>query len=44
VPDAAAFDVFYKRLIETIPLNKVTSRFALENVNCETALPIAHLG
>ena len=33
VPDAAAFDVFYKRLIETIPLKNVTSRFALENAN-----------
>jgi Lrp/AsnC family transcriptional regulator len=28
VPDAAAFDAFYKRLIETMPLKKVTSRFA----------------
>ena len=35
VPDAAAFDVFYKRLIETIPLKNVTSRFALENVKCK---------
>jgi Lrp/AsnC family transcriptional regulator len=41
VPDAAAFDVFYKRLIETIPLKNVTSRFALENVKSETAFPIA---
>ena len=41
VPDAAAFDVFYKRLIETIPLRNVTSRFALENVKSETAFPIA---
>ncbi len=40
VPDAAAFDVFYKRLIETIPLKNVTSRFALENVKSETAFPI----
>ena len=44
VPDAAAFDVFYKRLIETIPLKNVTSRFALENVKCETAFPIACQG
>jgi Lrp/AsnC family transcriptional regulator len=35
VPDAAAFDIFYKRLIETIPLKNVTSRFALENVKCK---------
>ena len=40
VPDAAAFDIFYKRLIETIPLKNVTWRFALENVKCETAFPI----
>jgi Lrp/AsnC family transcriptional regulator len=40
VSDAAAFDIFYKRLIETIPLKNVTSRFALESVKCETAFPI----
>jgi Lrp/AsnC family transcriptional regulator len=44
VPDAATFDIFYKRLIETIPLKNVTSRFALENVKCETAFPIACQG
>lgn len=40
VPDAAAFDAFYMRLIETMPLMKVTSRFALENIKSETAFPI----
>ena len=40
VPDAAAFDAFYMRLIETMPLKKVTSRFALENIKSETAFPI----
>ena len=44
VPDAAAFDIFYKRLIETIPLKNVTSRFALENVKSETAFPIGYYG
>ena len=44
VPDAAAFDIFYKRLIETIPLKNVTSRFTLESVKCETAFPIACQG
>ena len=44
VPDAAAFDIFYKRLIETIPLKNVSSRFALENVKFETAYPIACQG
>jgi len=27
-------------LIETLPLKKVTSRFALESIKAETALPI----
>ena len=40
VPGAAAFDVFYKRLLETMPLKKVTSRFVLENIKSETAFPI----
>lgn len=40
VPDTKAFDSFYKRLIETIPLKSVTSRFALESIKSETALPI----
>jgi Lrp/AsnC family transcriptional regulator len=39
-PDTAAFDQFYKRLIDTMPLKKVTSRFALETVKEETAFPI----
>jgi Lrp/AsnC family transcriptional regulator len=41
VPDTAAFDDFYKRLIEIIPLKNVTSRFALESIKCETAFPIS---
>ena len=41
VPDTAAFDDFYKRLIEIMPLKKVTSRFALENIKSETAFPIS---
>jgi Lrp/AsnC family transcriptional regulator len=40
VSDAAAFDAFYKRLIELIPLKNVTSRFALESIKAETAVPI----
>ena len=42
VPDAAAFDAFYRRLIEVIPPKNVTSRFVLENVKSETALPITN--
>lgn len=40
VPDAAAFDAFYRRLIDIIPLKRVTSRFALESIKAETAYPI----
>lgn len=42
-PDTVAFDTFYKRLIEIMPLKKVTSRFALESIKAETAFPIANL-
>lgn len=41
VPDMPAFDAFYRRLIETLPLKNVTSRFALESIKSETALPIS---
>jgi len=37
VPDMAAYDRFYKRLIETIPLKNVTSRFAMQRVKSTTA-------
>ncbi len=37
VHDMAAFDDFYKRLIETIPLKNVTSRFAMQRVKSTTA-------
>jgi Lrp/AsnC family transcriptional regulator len=37
VPDMAAYDGFYKRLIETIPLKNVTSRFAMQRVKSTTA-------
>jgi Lrp/AsnC family transcriptional regulator, cysteine-sensing transcriptional activator len=41
VPSMAAYDDFYKRLIATIPLKNVTSRFAMERVKATTLLPIA---
>jgi Lrp/AsnC family transcriptional regulator len=37
VPDMAAYDGFYKRLIEAIPLKNVTSRFAMQRVKSTTA-------
>jgi len=40
VPDQEAYDDFYQRLIELLPLKSVTSRFVLENIKSETALPI----
>ncbi|EJW13308.1 Transcriptional regulator, AsnC family [Rhodovulum sp. PH10] len=40
VADMAAYDAFYKRLIETVPLKNVTSRFAMERVKSTTAYPV----
>ena len=40
VPDIAAYDAFYERLIEIAPLGDVTSRFAMEAIKYTTALPI----
>ncbi len=40
VADIASYDAFYKRLIATIPLKNVTSRFAMERIKSTTALPI----
>ncbi len=40
VPDIAGYDAFYKRLIATVPLKNVTSRFAMERIKSTTALPI----
>ena len=40
VPDIQGYDTFYKRLIATVPLQNVTSRFAMEKIKSTTALPI----
>ncbi len=40
VPDIAGYDAFYKRLIASVPLTNVTSRFAMEKIKSTTALPI----
>ena len=40
VPDIAGYDTFYKKLIATVPLKNVTSRFAMEQIKSTTALPI----
>jgi Lrp/AsnC family transcriptional regulator len=41
VPNMAAVDAFYQRLIAMVPLKNVTSRFAMERVKYTTAYPIA---
>jgi Lrp/AsnC family transcriptional regulator len=40
VADIAGYDAFYKRLIASVPLKNVTSRFAMERIKSTTALPI----
>jgi Lrp/AsnC family transcriptional regulator len=40
VSDIAGYDAFYKRLIASVPLKNVTSRFAMERIKSTTALPI----
>jgi len=40
VPDIQGYDSFYKRMIATVPLKNVTSRFAMEKIKSTTALPI----
>src|ERR1700735_1251641 len=43
VADIAGYDAFYKRLIASLPLKNVTSRFAMEKIKSTTALPIAEV-
>ena len=40
VKDIAAYDAFYKRLITAVPLQDVSSSFAMEQIKFTTALPI----
>lgn len=40
VPDIAAYDAFYKRLIGRIGLAKVSSAFAMEQIKYTTELPL----
>ena len=40
VPNMTAYDVFYRKLIEAVPLKNVTSRFAMERVKSTTAYPL----
>ena len=40
VPDMAAYDEFYKKLIGAVALRTVTSRFAMERIKASTAYKI----
>ncbi len=43
VPDIAAFDAVYKRLIGRVPLSDVTSSFAMERIKETAALPLDYV-
>ena len=43
VADMRAYDQFYKKLIGSVPLKNVTSRFAMEKIKSVTALPVPPL-
>ncbi|MEM7774480.1 MAG: Lrp/AsnC family transcriptional regulator [Pseudomonadota bacterium] len=40
VPDIAAYDAFYKRLISKVEISNVTSTFAMEELKATTKLPL----
>ena len=40
VPDIAAYDAFYKKLIARIEISKVSSAFAMEQIKNTTELPL----
>jgi Lrp/AsnC family transcriptional regulator len=44
VPDIAAYDAFYKRLISRVDIAKVSSAFAMEEIKNTTELPLAFAG
>ncbi|MFV0367888.1 MAG: Lrp/AsnC family transcriptional regulator [Hyphomicrobiaceae bacterium] len=41
VPDIAAYDAFYKKLISRIEIAKVSSAFAMEQIKYTTELPLS---
>lgn len=43
VPDIAAYDAFYKKLIANIPLTDVSSSFAMHQMKYTTELPLDYL-
>ncbi len=40
VPDIAAYDAFYKKLVSRVKLADVTSRFAMDTIKSTTVLPL----
>ncbi|MDP7651383.1 MAG: Lrp/AsnC family transcriptional regulator [Rhodospirillales bacterium] len=42
VPDVAAYDGVYKRLIQSVPFSDVSSSFAMEQIKYTTALPLIY--
>ncbi len=43
VPDIAAYDAFYKKLVSKIDLSDVSSSFAMEEIKYTTALPLDYM-
>ena len=43
VPDVAAYDAFYKRLVAKIEIGDVNSRFAMQELKFTTELPLSYL-
>ena len=43
VPDIAAYDAFYKRLIARIEIRDVSSSFAMEQIKYTTELPLDYM-
>lgn len=43
VPDVAAYDRFYRRLIEKVTLADVSSAFAMEQIKYTTAMPVEYV-
>jgi Lrp/AsnC family transcriptional regulator len=41
IDSMSAYDAFYKKLVESVPLKNVTSRFAMERVKATTAYPLS---
>jgi Lrp/AsnC family transcriptional regulator len=43
VPDIAAYDAFYKRMITKIEIRDVSSAFAMEQIKYTTELPLDYM-